>query len=124
MFVQVLENLLSNSVFWVAEQHKERVRLKLVREHGDEPIGHVNVEIDIRRSRIIVTDDGPGIPEERRETVFEPFFSTKRQKQGKGLGLYIGREIAEYHGGALSLGDADEHAQINSVIFEIGNVDA
>jgi signal transduction histidine kinase len=124
MFVQVLENLLTNSVFWIAEQHKERVRLKLASDDADEAIGHIDVHIDLPRRRIVVTDDGPGIPEERRETVFEPFFSTKRQKQGKGLGLYIGREIAEYHGGALYLGEADDLGQINSIIFEIGNVDA
>jgi signal transduction histidine kinase len=124
MFVQVLENLLTNSVFWIAEQHKERVRLKLVRDGNEEPIGHIDVSIDLPRRRIVVTDDGPGMPVERRETVFEPFFSTKRQKQGKGLGLYIAREVAEYHGGSLALGDADEHGQIHSVIFEIGNVDA
>ena len=123
MFVQVLENLLTNSVFWVAEQHKERVRLKLVSDNSGEPIGHIDVHIDIPKRRIIVTDDGPGIPEERRETVFEPFFSTKRQKQGKGLGLYIGREIAEYHGGSLYLGQANDLGQINSVIFELGKVD-
>lgn len=124
MFVQVLENLLANSVFWIVEQHKERVRLKLGSDDGDEPVGRIDVHIDIPRRRIVVTDDGPGIPEERRETVFEPFFSTKRQKQGKGLGLYIGREIAEYHGGSLYLGEADELGQINSVIFEVGNIDA
>lgn len=124
MFVQVLENLLANSVFWIVEQHKERVRLNLGSDDGDEPVGCIDVHIDIPRRRIVVTDDGPGIPEERRETVFEPFFSTKRQKQGKGLGLYIGREIAEYHGGSLYLGEADELGQINSVIFEVGNIDA
>ncbi|WP_348640425.1 hypothetical protein [Mesorhizobium sp. M2E.F.Ca.ET.166.01.1.1] len=36
----------------------------------------------------------------------------------------MAREIAEYHGGTLTLGAADEHGQIHSVIFEIGNVDA
>lgn len=123
MFVQVLENLLTNSVFWIAEQHKERVRLKLASDDSEQLVGRIDVNIDIPRRRIVVTDDGPGIPEERRETVFEPFFSTKRQKQGKGLGLYIGREIAEYHGGSLYLGQADDLGQINSVIFEIGNVD-
>lgn len=123
MFVQVLENLLTNSVFWVAAQHRERIRLKIASDSQDEPIGHINVVIDVRHRRIVVTDDGPGIPEERRETVFEPFFSTRPQKQGKGLGLYIAREIAEYHGGTLTLGEADEHGQIHSVIFEIGNVD-
>lgn len=121
MFVQVLENLLTNSVFWVAAQHRERLRLKIARD-DDGPIGHIEVVIDVPSKRIVVTDDGPGIPEERRETVFEPFFSTKPQKQGKGLGLYIAREIAEYHGGTLTLGAADEHGQIHSVIFEMGNV--
>ncbi|WP_185965172.1 sensor histidine kinase [Glacieibacterium frigidum] len=123
MFVQVLENLLTNSVFWVSEQHKERVRLRIARDGGDEPVGRIDVVVDLPSRRILVTDDGPGIPQERRETVFEPFFSTKRQKQGKGLGLYIAREVAEYHGGTLTLGAADEHGQIHSVIFEIGNVD-
>lgn len=123
MFVQVLENLLTNSVFWIAAQHRERLRLKIARD-DDGPIGRIEVAVDIPSRRIVVTDNGPGIPDERRETVFEPFFSTKPQKQGKGLGLYIAREIAEYHGGTLTLGTADEHGQIHSVIFEIGNVDA
>ena len=121
MFVQVLENLLSNSLFWVAAQYRERLRLHVARD-DDDPIGRIDVIVDLNARRIVVTDDGPGIPEERRETVFEPFFSTKPQKQGKGLGLYIAREIAEYHGGTLTLGAADGHGTIHSVIFEIGNV--
>jgi two-component system sensor histidine kinase PilS (NtrC family) len=42
-----------------------------------------------------VRDNGPGIPAELRERVFEPFFSTAHQ--GTGLGLYLARELCEYN---------------------------
>ncbi len=48
---------------------------------------------------IAVTDDGPGIPPERMEEIFKPFFTTKTQ--GTGLGLPISRKIVEAHGGIL-----------------------
>ena len=49
-----------------------------------------------------VEDRGPGIPRERRDRVFEPFFSTKGQR-GTGLGLAVARKLAERHGGSLDL---------------------
>ena len=42
-------------------------------------------------------DDGPGVPEESRKQLFEPYFSTKQR--GTGLGLAIVRRIADDHGG-------------------------
>lgn len=48
------------------------------------------VEID-------VTDEGPGVPEDVRERIFEPFFSTR--SDGTGLGLAVARQIARAHGG-------------------------
>lgn len=124
MFVQVLENVLTNSLFWVRRQQQEREKLGLHGGGEEGTIGAIRVVVDVPARTVTITDTGPGIPQERRETVFEPFFSTKPQKQGKGLGLYIAREIAEYHGGRLLLGEADRHGQINTVVFEIGNVDA
>lgn len=50
---------------------------------------------------IIFQDSGPGIPEERRANIFEPFFSTK--EGGTGLGLTISYNIITAHGGALEL---------------------
>ncbi len=121
MFVQVLENLVSNSVYWIANQDSYE-RRAFHRNAREGPIGTITISLEPGRGRIVVTDDGPGIPEERRDIVFTAFFSTKKQKTGRGLGLYIAREIAEYHGCSLELGDADEYGIINSIVFDVAAV--
>ncbi|AXO87277.1 HAMP domain-containing protein [Pseudomonas parafulva] len=50
-----------------------------------------------------VDDQGPGVPEQRLEQVFEPHFRLAAQQQGYGLGLGIARNIAHSHGGEVSL---------------------
>jgi signal transduction histidine kinase len=54
-----------------------------------------------------ISDEGPGIPEELLERVFEPFYriepSRSRDTGGSGLGLSIARDIAQAHGGTLTL---------------------
>ena len=61
---------------------------------------------------IRVSDDGPGIPEELLERVFEPFYrlnsSRSRDTGGAGLGLSIARDIAQAHGGTLALRNRPE----------------
>ena len=53
--------------------------------------------------RIVVADDGPGIPEAEREKLFLPYYSTKGR--GSGLGLAIVRRIVAEHGGSVEVAD-------------------
>ncbi len=57
---------------------------------------------DRNEAQITIADNGPGIPPERREEVFEAFWSTKGQR-GTGLGLAVTRKIVEEHFGRLDL---------------------
>ena len=75
-----------------------------------------NVQVRIASSletvEILVRDDGPGVSENERERIFEPFFrgagERARDLPGAGLGLAIAREIARVHGGDLALVAKDE----------------
>lgn len=86
--LQVLGNLLENAVHHTPEGGK--VQLLAARVPGG--------------VRIAVADDGPGIPPELRERIFERFWqSTSRAQRGVGLGLAIARGLVELHGARLSL---------------------
>jgi len=56
--------------------------------------------------RLVVRDDGPGIPEEIRAQIFEPFFTTKENQHRTGLGLAVAKDIAERHGGSIRVESA------------------
>jgi two-component system nitrogen regulation sensor histidine kinase NtrY len=75
------------------------------------PTGDVTLETvwlpQAGRVRIIVTDDGPGIPDEDKDKLFVPYFSTKAT--GMGLGLSIVHQIVADHGGAISVEDHPPH---------------
>ncbi|ERH49462.1 sensor histidine kinase [Ectopseudomonas chengduensis] len=64
---------------------------------------HLHIEDDAEAFILHVDDEGPGVPEQKLEQVFEPHFRLASQQQGYGMGLGIARNLAHSHGGELSL---------------------
>lgn len=66
-------------------------------------------------SQIDVTDNGKGIPLEIQESVFVPFFTTK--KKGSGIGLSLCKQIMLLHGGKIQLQSAENKGTVVSLVF-------
>lgn len=83
---QIIANLLDNSVYW------------LTRHHGTGKGGKIDIQLTRLKSgfRIRISDDGPGVPEEDVDRIFDKEFS--RKPNGMGLGLFICREVIEPYG--------------------------
>lgn len=84
----------------------ERALVNLVQnaiEHAGRK-GDIVVRVE-RGGRIEIIDQGPGVPQAERETIFEPFHRLNRRDSGAGLGLSLVRQIMERHGGNVSVID-------------------
>jgi len=93
MLIQIVENLISNAVYWL--KHQEQY------EENFNP--YLTITLDKMQRRLSISDNGPGVDIDRSELIFEPFVTTKPPNRGRGLGLYISRELAEYHGWSIFL---------------------
>jgi C4-dicarboxylate-specific signal transduction histidine kinase len=69
---------------------------------------HVNLFADDKALTVRIRDEGPGIPAKIRDTLFEPFCTTKGPGEGSGLGLSISRNILYSQHGSLSLLETSE----------------
>ncbi len=96
MVVQVLENLISNSLYWMDVEKQRKMSLKPA----------LTIAVENNPPRVRFTDNGPGISKQYKGRIFDLFFSLKDKSRRRGLGLFIAKEAAEHNGGALTL-DAD-----------------
>lgn len=99
---RALSNLIRN-----AAQYGERARVSIARES--------------EQLRILIEDDGPGIPPDQQEAVKRPFVrlesSRNRQTGGSGLGLAIANDIILSHGGCLMLSNAEKKGLTQKILI-------
>src|SRR3989475_6331635 len=96
-----------------------RALSNLVRNAAEAMGGRGAIEVrvtgDGRGMAITIADHGPGIPQEMRQRVFEPYFTTKRD--GTGLGLALVRQTLEAHGGTITAGGKLGGGATLSILF-------
>jgi len=102
-FSRVLLNLCNNAFDAMRETADKR-----------QPKLTIRTKLELKHVLIEVEDNGPGIPDEIKDKILQPFFTTKKGTEGTGLGLSITNDIVKAHGGRL-----DIQSQPGQTIFQI-----
>ena len=97
---QTLVNLVKNAVEALGDTETPRITLR--------------ARLDLGRTVLSVTDNGPGVADDVRDQVFIPFFTTKRE--GSGIGLSLSRQVMTAHGGDIAL-HSDASGTTISLVF-------
>jgi two-component system NtrC family sensor kinase len=100
---RVILNLITNAFYAVNEKSKQGIA-------NYEPIVTINTSREVSEItginniiKIIVKDNGNGIPQKVLDKIFQPFFTTKPTGQGTGLGLSLSYDIVKAHGGEIKV---------------------
>lgn len=111
MVVQILENLLSNSIYWM--------KMRADREAAYHPVIDIRIEMDPLTIRF--SDNGRGIAPDHRERVFRAYWSLKEKSKRRGLGLFIAATNAEDLKGRLTLSEkADKQTgRLHEFVLEL-----
>lgn len=104
---QVLFNLINNAMYAIDKN------------------GQINVNLYcddfLKRTHIVIEDDGKGISSKNVEKIFDPFFTTKPGAQGTGLGLALCKKIIMEHGGDISVKSVENQGTTFDAWLPIGN---
>ena len=101
-FIQVMDNIINNSIYWLRQHPKEQ--------------GSPKVSILIKKPWLYVSDNGLGVAPAVEESLFEPFVTMKPKGQGRGLGLFIVRQLLDAVGCFIVL-DERKNAYDRRYIF-------
>jgi signal transduction histidine kinase len=73
--------------------------------------------------QITVSDNGPGIPEDIKDKIFQPFFTTKPTGEGTGLGLSLSYDIVKAHGGELKVETKETEGSTFTISLPVNNTE-
>lgn len=109
-----IENLITNSFYWLKQN--EQFKPYIISE-----IKEIIIDIDTFSKTISVWDSGVGIASCDKERIFIPGYTTKKsQRDGKGFGLFIAKEISKSAGGDLYLDtEEDKNKRLRRFIIEL-----
>ena len=96
VLLQLFLNLFDNAVYWLETQPSNKAR-------------KIEIVLDSERQQVVFADNGPGIADDDLPYIFEPFYSGKGQ-EGRGLGLYIARQLLDRHDYRIEVAPKRERA--------------
>ncbi|WP_265515903.1 sensor histidine kinase [Nitratireductor luteus] len=110
---QALSNIVDNAIKYSARADEEPA--------GEAPRVTVSLERSKQEARLVVTDNGPGIPASDRERATERFvrLEASRTQPGSGLGLSLAKAVMKFHGGRLELSGGDRGLSV-AMVFPLG----
>ena len=109
--IQVLDNLLLNSEYWVG----------IAQTRGTIKTGIVTVRL--KRPRLTVSDNGPGVEQSVESSLFDAFVTRKPRGQGRGLGLFIVRQLLENQDCTIELGpERDKEGRRHDFIVSLAGI--
>lgn len=108
VLLQLLINLFDNAIFWLGTS--DIIEKK------------ITITLDGEKQQIIFSDNGPGIREDDKPFIFEAFYSGK--EEGRGLGLYIARQLLQRMGYSISLAEIPSEKILSGANFVINFVNS
>jgi signal transduction histidine kinase len=101
----LIENLLSNALKYA----ENKIEIEFSKTNGS--------------MIFVIADDGPGIPKEYQDKIFEEFFQAPGSKEGTGIGLYSVKQIIENHNGKINIGSSENKGTSFEINFPIQPID-
>ncbi|QOY51378.1 hybrid sensor histidine kinase/response regulator [Candidatus Sulfurimonas baltica] len=138
--LNIIKALLENANVEIIQEHNSKEKIELYDSEmmqviinilqnaqdnfKEKQIKNPQIKITTNKNIITIEDNGGGVPEDVIERIFDPYFSTKDERNGTGLGLYMSKTIVEnHHNGKLQVANIDGGAcftiELNSCVTNI-----